>query len=171
MTMLSVNVVHWPRIQIDDVHIQFFYQDSGVPPPADKAYTTLVVVHGFGFNGCEDFLDMDRLVSLAKASHIRLVLLNRRAYHGSTPFSDEDMIPRLSEARRRQLPQSRILSAFPIHAIFADSFALQGDDTPTLANINIKAGVLCYEYNMHTAPQLLQHPVDDSIQRRHPPSA
>ncbi|KAF8589414.1 hypothetical protein K439DRAFT_403701 [Ramaria rubella] len=72
MTMLSVNVVHWPRIQIDDLHIQFFYQDRGTPSLDDKEYITLVAVHSFGFNGCEDFLDMDHLVPLTKASHVLL---------------------------------------------------------------------------------------------------
>ncbi|KAF8591065.1 hypothetical protein K439DRAFT_1627154 [Ramaria rubella] len=78
-----------PVAQIDDVHTQFFYQDSGVPLLDDKAYTTLVAVHGFGFNGHI----FNRLVPLAKASHIRLVLLNRRGYHGSTPFSNEETSP------------------------------------------------------------------------------
>ncbi|KAF8576587.1 hypothetical protein K439DRAFT_1397233 [Ramaria rubella] len=71
-----------------DEAIQLFYQDSGVPVlhDAQTPYTTLILVHGYMYN-CHIF---DRLAPLAKASHIRLVTLNRRGYAGSTPFSPEE---------------------------------------------------------------------------------
>ena len=45
-----------PFAPIDKARIQIFYQDSGVPIFKDRPYTTLVAVHGFGWNSCEDFV-------------------------------------------------------------------------------------------------------------------
>ncbi|KAF8574342.1 hypothetical protein K439DRAFT_1642278 [Ramaria rubella] len=68
--------------------VQLFYQDSGVPllHDAQTPYTTLVAVHGLMYN-CHLY---DRILSLARSSHIRLVTPNRRGYAGSTPFSPEE---------------------------------------------------------------------------------
>jgi hypothetical protein len=43
-----------PFAPVDDAHTEFFYQDSGVPILKDRPYTTLVAVHGYGWNSCED---------------------------------------------------------------------------------------------------------------------
>jgi len=49
----------------------------------------LVVFHGYGFNGHI----FHRLLPIAASSHIRLVVVNRRGYAGSTPFKPEDTDP------------------------------------------------------------------------------
>ncbi|KAF8529854.1 Alpha/Beta hydrolase protein [Gautieria morchelliformis] len=78
-----------PFAQVDDLNTQLFYQDSGVPTLDDKPYTTLVVVHGLGYNSHI----FHRLHRIAAASHVRLVTLNRRGYAGSTPFSEAETLP------------------------------------------------------------------------------
>ncbi|GJJ12675.1 hypothetical protein Clacol_006919 [Clathrus columnatus] len=83
-----------PEIQIDGTGTKLAYLDSGIPKLIDRPYTTLVIVHGFVFNNPEKgcFLSdiFHKLLPIATASHIRLILVNRRGYHGSTPLADSD---------------------------------------------------------------------------------
>ncbi|KAJ6467926.1 Alpha/Beta hydrolase protein [Mycena sanguinolenta] len=65
--------------------VNILYTDSGAPPTQD--YTTLVVLHGTGFNGFS-------LASLHKHAHqrnLRTILCNRREYYGSSPHTDEEI--------------------------------------------------------------------------------
>ncbi|KAJ7612579.1 hypothetical protein FB45DRAFT_301796 [Roridomyces roridus] len=62
-----------------------FYTDSGAPDTLD--YTTVVVVHRIVFNGYV----FERLHEWAPKYNARLVLMNRRGYHGSTPFTDAEV--------------------------------------------------------------------------------
>ena len=96
-----------PLAQINDAPTEFFYRDSGVPMVQDRPYTTIVAVHGLGWNsregpkyalvyshyvlGCHIPDIFSRLLPLATASHVRLVILNRRGYYGSTPYSKEEI--------------------------------------------------------------------------------
>lgn len=95
-----------PTIRLEDLEVDFYYQDSHIPILKDKPYTTLVVFHGYGFNGRKYFplvsattnykvcIDIfHRLLPIAASSHIRLVVVNRRGYAGSTPFKPEDTDP------------------------------------------------------------------------------
>ncbi|KIJ29430.1 hypothetical protein M422DRAFT_208887 [Sphaerobolus stellatus SS14] len=75
-----------PLLRLDGLEVEFYYQDSGVPILDDKPYTTLVILHGYSFNSHM----FHRLMPIAKASHIRLILVNRRGYPGSTPFKPEE---------------------------------------------------------------------------------
>ncbi|KAF7351525.1 Aminodeoxychorismate synthase [Mycena sanguinolenta] len=65
--------------------IELFYTDSG---PLDSAsYTTLVVLHGSAFTG-------DGMVPLHRFAHqndLRVILLNRRDYPGSTKYTDAEL--------------------------------------------------------------------------------
>ncbi|GJJ13428.1 hypothetical protein Clacol_007682 [Clathrus columnatus] len=72
-----------PVIQIDELGTKFYYHDSGVPVLTDRPYTTLVILHDI----------FHKLLPIAAASHIRLILVNRRGYQGSTPLSDSDTDP------------------------------------------------------------------------------
>ncbi|KAF8524892.1 hypothetical protein BU17DRAFT_84452 [Hysterangium stoloniferum] len=75
-----------PSLRIDGTETDFYYVDSGVPTLKDRPYTTLVMLHGRGFNSHI----FHRLLPVAKSTHIRLVLVNRRGYAGSTPFDPRD---------------------------------------------------------------------------------
>ncbi|KZV59929.1 hypothetical protein PENSPDRAFT_694721 [Peniophora sp. CONT] len=66
--------------------IQLYYEDSGAPPDC-AVYTTLVFLHGTGFSGAI----FHRLLPFASTIGLRLVLVNRRDYPGTTPLSDNDI--------------------------------------------------------------------------------
>lgn len=81
-----------------------FYTDSGPPPSSD--YTTLVIIHGTGFNGrgshnhlqlagggwTDDPVDsFEHIHGLAHERNLRTVAINRREYPGSTPYGDEEL--------------------------------------------------------------------------------
>lgn len=78
-----------PAIQIDELGTQFYYHDTGVPALTDIPYTTLVVLHGYSFNSHSFY----KVMPLAAGSHIRLVLVNRRGYQGSTPLTELETNP------------------------------------------------------------------------------
>ncbi|KLO13273.1 hypothetical protein SCHPADRAFT_997491 [Schizopora paradoxa] len=64
----------------------FAYDDSGAPVDTVN-YTTLVILHGTGFNKNI----FKKLLPLGPKYQIRVVVLNRRGYPGSTPFTDEEL--------------------------------------------------------------------------------
>ncbi|KAJ7671855.1 hypothetical protein B0H17DRAFT_948063 [Mycena rosella] len=66
--------------------IEILYTDSGAPKTTD--YTTLVVVHGTGFNGCTRLCFPTRV---RPQYNLRIILWNRRGYRGSTKYSDEEL--------------------------------------------------------------------------------
>ncbi|KAJ7156545.1 hypothetical protein C8R43DRAFT_883852 [Mycena crocata] len=66
--------------------IELLYTDSAAPPESAN-YTTLVVLHGSGFNG-------DSMISLHEHAHknnLRVILWNRREYRGSTKYTDDEL--------------------------------------------------------------------------------
>ncbi|KAJ7474271.1 Alpha/Beta hydrolase protein [Mycena latifolia] len=65
--------------------IEILYTDSGAPPTPD--YTTLVVLHGTGFNG----YGFVPLHAHAHKHNLRTILWNRRDYHGSTKYTNEEL--------------------------------------------------------------------------------
>ncbi|KAJ7139183.1 Alpha/Beta hydrolase protein [Mycena epipterygia] len=65
--------------------IDILYTDSGAPDTPD--YTTLVVLHGTGYNGYGFVL----LHAYAHKYNLRIILWNRRDYHGSTKYSDAEL--------------------------------------------------------------------------------
>ncbi|KIM92127.1 hypothetical protein PILCRDRAFT_810144 [Piloderma croceum F 1598] len=68
-----------------DPNVELYFTDSG--PVADSTnYTTLVIFHGTAFNGNI----FSKLVPFAAQDNIRLVLVNRRHYSGSTKLTDSE---------------------------------------------------------------------------------
>ncbi|KAI0700839.1 hypothetical protein C8T65DRAFT_789832 [Cerioporus squamosus] len=61
--------------------------DSGVPDPS-ASYTTLVLMHGYVWHS-EIF---SKLIPIAKAHDTRLILVNRRDYPGSIPYTTEELV-------------------------------------------------------------------------------
>ncbi|KZT18636.1 hypothetical protein NEOLEDRAFT_1173481 [Neolentinus lepideus HHB14362 ss-1] len=70
---------------INSEGVQFYYEDSGAP--SDEVYTTLVVIHGSSYHSAI----FTKLLPLAAQHNLRLVLLNRRDYPGSTPVFPEEV--------------------------------------------------------------------------------
>ncbi|KAG7087823.1 hypothetical protein E1B28_013762 [Marasmius oreades] len=67
-------------------NIQIFFTDSGPPPDSDD-YTTLVILHGSGFNG----FGFEKFHIVAHSLNLRTVIWNRRGYPGSTPYTDLEL--------------------------------------------------------------------------------
>ncbi|KAJ7773854.1 hypothetical protein B0H16DRAFT_1304083 [Mycena metata] len=65
--------------------VEIRYTDSGAPNTSD--YTTMVVIHGTGFNG----YSMVQLHEYAPKHNLRTILCNRRHYHGTTKYSEEEL--------------------------------------------------------------------------------
>jgi pimeloyl-ACP methyl ester carboxylesterase len=64
--------------------IQFFYEDSGAPTLED--YLTFFIVHGHTYHSSV-FLP---LFAVGKSQSHRVILVNRREYSGSTPYTSEE---------------------------------------------------------------------------------
>lgn len=81
---------------------EYSYNDSG-PVPGSTDYTTLVTIHGSGFNASKYcwphrllclIIHIGSFVHMHEYAHqrnLRLVNVNRRGYRGSTKFSDADL--------------------------------------------------------------------------------
>ncbi|KAJ7041541.1 hypothetical protein C8F04DRAFT_1300951 [Mycena alexandri] len=65
--------------------VEIRYTDSGALNTSD--YTTMIVIHGTGFNGYA----LAQLHAYAQKYNLRIVLCNRRHYHGSTKYSEEEL--------------------------------------------------------------------------------
>lgn len=91
-----------PVATVKNGTLNFSYEDSG---PLNGLYTTLVMVHGTGFHHGEqgsvvasDLCLTNTLAGIfgpmirfATANRVRLILVNRRDYPGSTPLSDAEL--------------------------------------------------------------------------------
>ncbi|XP_006463276.1 hypothetical protein AGABI2DRAFT_179686, partial [Agaricus bisporus var. bisporus H97] len=66
--------------------IEMAYLDSG-PVPDSKDFVTMVWVHGLFFNA----YSIERLLPFARQSNIRLIIVMRRDYPGSSRYTDEEM--------------------------------------------------------------------------------
>jgi len=75
-----------PTAPVDNNGTELFFTDSGAVPGSTD-YTTLVIYHGSAFNGHT----FHKLLPLGAANNVRLVILNRRDYAGSTKYTDDDL--------------------------------------------------------------------------------
>ncbi|KAI5121868.1 hypothetical protein M0805_001076 [Coniferiporia weirii] len=76
-----------PLIPVDELGSSLFYEDSGAPEGTKDAYTTLIIVHGTAFHGAV----FKRILPLAPSHQIRLVVVNRRDYPGSSPYAEAEL--------------------------------------------------------------------------------
>ncbi|KIM92126.1 hypothetical protein PILCRDRAFT_57414 [Piloderma croceum F 1598] len=75
-----------PTAPVDDKGTEIFFTDSGVPA-GSKDYTTLVIIHGGAFNGNV----FQKLIPDSPSNNVRLVVLNRREYSGSSKYTDAEI--------------------------------------------------------------------------------
>ncbi|TFY79112.1 hypothetical protein EWM64_g4898 [Hericium alpestre] len=73
-----------PVAPVDDKGTQLYYVDTG---PLEGKYLTVVLVHGTAIHGAI----FHRMIPFAAANGLRLVVVNRRDYPGSTRLTDEDL--------------------------------------------------------------------------------
>ncbi|KAJ7090984.1 hypothetical protein C8R44DRAFT_990589 [Mycena epipterygia] len=94
--MVQLYTEHTLRLP-DGIDIR--YTDSGAPNTPD--YTTMVILHGTGYNGCASpvmfnavMIVPDGFVRLHEHAHknnLRTIFWNRRDYHGSTKYTDDEL--------------------------------------------------------------------------------
>lgn len=75
-----------PTASVDSSGTELFFTDTG-PVRGAHNYTTLVIVHGIAFTG-ETF---HRLLPYGKRDKVRVVVVNRRQYDGSSKYSDAEL--------------------------------------------------------------------------------
>ncbi|KDQ53365.1 hypothetical protein JAAARDRAFT_183320 [Jaapia argillacea MUCL 33604] len=75
-----------PTAPVDSKGTELFFTDSG-PVKGSTDYTTLVIYHGSAFTGNT----FHKLLHLCAKDNVRLVILNRRDYAGSTKYTDEEL--------------------------------------------------------------------------------
>ncbi|KLO13269.1 hypothetical protein SCHPADRAFT_874309 [Schizopora paradoxa] len=115
----------------------FAFDDTG-PPPGTNAYTTLIVVHGTGFHKGI----FKRLLPLAHGQGIRLVLINRRDYYGSTPFTNAELelIQSTDPIKHNQFFGDRATELAEFVVAFAEREHLpKVDETGTIGGVAVMA--------------------------------
>ncbi|KAI6141790.1 hypothetical protein BKA82DRAFT_7225 [Pisolithus tinctorius] len=70
-----------------DGDINFFYEDSGTDGLDSSDYTTMVLVHGMGFNGAV----FRKLFPFGPSHNYRIVSLYRRGHAPSSPWTEEEV--------------------------------------------------------------------------------
>ncbi|KAA1472406.1 hypothetical protein DENSPDRAFT_872166 [Dentipellis sp. KUC8613] len=75
-----------PVAPVDNHGTHLYFEDTGREHLGEQ-YLTIVAVHGTGFN-CAIF---ERMLPFAASCSLRLVLVNRRDYRGSSPLSADDV--------------------------------------------------------------------------------
>ncbi|KAJ7660269.1 Alpha/Beta hydrolase protein [Mycena polygramma] len=117
-------------VQLPD-GIELCYTDSGAP--AASSYSTLLVIHGSGFNG-------DGFVSLHKYAHqsnLRVVALNRREYRGSTKYTDAELED-FKAGRKIFLDRLAIqLAWFLQHFINHEGFIIMGWSSGVMTTLSL----------------------------------
>ncbi|KAF8643346.1 hypothetical protein AX16_009075 [Volvariella volvacea WC 439] len=105
--------------------ISFFYEDSGPVPGSN--YTTLVFIHGMGFNGGV----FKKLLAPAAKHGFRVVSLYRRDYKPSTSFGEAEfgLLQGGVEGHRKYLAQQGVELA-----LFLDRFIVEQAVPPAASN-------------------------------------
>jgi len=127
---------------------QLFFTDTG-PVPSSTNYTTLVVIHGTSFNGGT----FKRLPPLGLQRNIRTVLVNRREYKGSTPYTDDELAE-LNQGKKEFLERIGKELAYFL-ATFAESHNIPK------ASADLKSGgiaLMGWSMGHHATMALLGHP-------------
>ncbi|KAI0311448.1 hypothetical protein OF83DRAFT_1068806 [Amylostereum chailletii] len=130
-----------PIATVNDAGLQFFYEDTG---PLDHPYLTIVLVHGTGFHTGMSHSTLPghmpsnplyllagifrRLLPHAAPNNVRLILVNRRDYPRSTPFSSvelaalssEDVATRTAAIRQHGLQMGAFLACIRLSPLCRD---------------------------------------------------
>ncbi|KAI0066921.1 hypothetical protein BV25DRAFT_1820041 [Artomyces pyxidatus] len=74
-----------PVAPVDKSGVELFFEDTGAP--GDGSYQTIVIIHGTGIHGAI----FHPILQYAKPLNLRVVLVNRRDYRGSTALSNDEL--------------------------------------------------------------------------------
>ncbi|KAJ7447873.1 Alpha/Beta hydrolase protein [Mycena galericulata] len=125
--------------------VEILYTDSGAPGTSD--YTTLVVLHGTAFNG----YGFVRLHEYASKYNMRVILCNRRGYHGSTKFSEGEVAEMRAAPKAFQDRVALQLAWFLQHFVKEERIPKATLDN---ANRNLGGGIVLMGWSFGNATSL-----------------
>ncbi|PBK85367.1 hypothetical protein ARMGADRAFT_1018040 [Armillaria gallica] len=125
-----------------------FFTDSG-PVTGSTDYTTVVIFHGSAFTGHT----FHKLLPMAAENNLRLVILNRRHYAGSTKYTDEELAE-LREGKTEFLQRLGSESAYFL------AWFIKTNDIPKISADGKSGGLATIGWSFGTATPLaiLSHP-------------
>jgi pimeloyl-ACP methyl ester carboxylesterase len=159
----------------DTVHLA--YLDSG-PVPNSNDFVTIIWIHGFLFNACTNYSfsvvlelttlysdNMERLLPFAHKYNIRLILVMRRDYPGSSPFTDEDKAL-AAENRELFFKTTGALYLQFMHHILKNTYVCKATEDRSKGGICLAAWSLGNGFAMWTAREndLLDKKVYDDLE-------
>ncbi|KAK0460403.1 uncharacterized protein EV420DRAFT_209411 [Desarmillaria tabescens] len=133
---------------VDDNGTVLFFTDSG-PVPGSTDYTTVVIFHGSAFTGHT----FHKLLPMAGENNLRLVILNRRDYAGSTKYTDEELAE-LREGKTEFLQRLGSESAYFL------AWFVKTHDIPKIGTDGKSGGLATVGWSLGTTTPLsiLSHP-------------
>ncbi|KAA1472408.1 hypothetical protein DENSPDRAFT_821206 [Dentipellis sp. KUC8613] len=125
-----------PLAPVDNKGTQLFYEDSG--PLDGIPYTTMVIVHGSGYHSAI----FHKMLPFAAQNQLRMVLVNRRDYPGSTPESEEELKAVAPGATRES--QSEFVAAKGIELAGLLSWFIKTQGIPAVQTVDgkVKGGIV-----------------------------
>ncbi|TFK73218.1 alpha/beta-hydrolase [Pluteus cervinus] len=131
-----------PTATIDEQGTRIYFVDTGSVFGSGN-YTTLIMYHGTGFNSAT----FKKLIPLAPNKNMRLVLVNRRNYRGSTPYSNTDL-------ENIALGRKAILEQMALDASGFLNWFLDHHDLPRMSKDGKSGGICLLGWSMGTATTL-----------------
>ncbi|KAG7096126.1 hypothetical protein E1B28_006800 [Marasmius oreades] len=123
--------------------IKIFFSDNGAPPNSDD-YTTIVLLHGSGFNGH----GLERMHDVSHSLNLRTLILNRRQYPGSTPYTDSELED-LKQGRKVFIDRiGKVMGEFLLQFIEKEKIPKASDDMK-------KGGIAVMTWSMGTSAMAL----------------
>ncbi|TFK54470.1 hypothetical protein OE88DRAFT_1733125 [Heliocybe sulcata] len=128
--------------------IEFSFADSGAVAGSND-YTTLVIFHGSAFNSHS----FHKLLPLASSHNLRVVVVNRREYRGSSRYTEEE-ITHLQEGRKL------FLERIGLHVVEFLQYFAETYDIPKITVGKDKGGIAVMGWSIAVATVLamLGHP-------------
>ncbi|EIM81568.1 uncharacterized protein STEHIDRAFT_161747 [Stereum hirsutum FP-91666 SS1] len=124
----------------------FSIEDTGAPPQCSE-YKLVVIVHGLAWpSGI-----FTRLLPFAPQHGARIILVNRRDYPGSTPFSDSEQqllsscLPTTAEAAQNMRSYMKDRSRELYH------FLVEVATTEAIPNVSEKSGMIVVGWSLGSA--------------------
>ncbi|KAF9020543.1 alpha/beta-hydrolase [Hymenopellis radicata] len=127
---------------VNDKGDKLFYTDTG-PVPDSTDYKTLFLFHGSAFTGHT----FHRLIPMAAANNLRLVIVNRRDYPGSTKYTDEEL-QSLKEGKQE------FLEAVGRETLTFLSWYVKNHDIPKLSADRKLGGIVVLGWSLGAATPL-----------------
>ncbi|KAI0833353.1 alpha/beta-hydrolase [Trametes gibbosa] len=132
-------------------------EDSGIPTGSSADYTTIVIVHGYGYNSAI----FEKLIPLGAPNNARIILVNRRDYPRSKPYTTEERAPLLPDplegtatadstaAAKRDLDAFMLARGQEVYELLKG--LIKTGNIPIADRENRKGGIIVAGWSMGTA--------------------